>query len=108
LNIRCPNEEAYAQWMSACKLASKNKLLSDPAFAIEVKSILNLLQIQMKKPISNFSLNTNDKTASISSSSSINITDSSEVQATNLLPMRMQKKYKLKQVILDITISFCT
>ncbi len=98
LNIRCPNEEAYAQWMSACKLASKNKPLSDPAFAIEVKSILNLLQIQMKKPISSFSLNTNDKTASIFSSSSMNVADSSEVQATNLLPMRMQKKYKLKQV----------
>lgn len=108
LNIRCPNEEAYAQWMSACKLASKNKSLSDPAFAIEVKSILNLLQIQMKKPISNFSLNTNDKTASIFSSSSMNVTDSNEVQASNLLPIRMQKKYKLKQVRRVITTLLCS
>ena len=108
MSLRCPNEESYAQWMSACKLASRNKSISDPTFKIEVKSILNLLSMQQKKNISspsyaiNEHLSTHSKSligssASIDSKSS---NDSAEVQASNLLPLRMTKKYKLKQVIL--------
>ena len=95
ISLRCPNEESYAKWMSACKLASKNKSISDPAFTVEVNSILNLLSMQQKRPVSIQELgggNRNGNSVSISSC------DNSEVQATNLLPSRMLKKYKLKQL----------
>jgi hypothetical protein len=115
LSLRCPNEESYASWMSACKLASKNKPISDATYLNEVKSILNLLQIQQKKPIniSNVKLlnqlnnKTDENKTSTTRSSSGNgstissyfsLTDNAEVQATNLLPYRIVKKHKLKQV----------
>ena len=96
VSLKCPNEESYAQWMSACKLASRNKTISDQIFRNEVKSILNLLQMQQKKSpglISNSNVGTSLSTAEA------NLNENAEVQATNLLPNRMLKKYKLKQVI---------
>lgn len=97
--LRCPNEESYANWMSALKLASKNKPLSDATYASEVNSILNLLNMQSKK---NTTTNLKTLKSSLSSSfqsiSSSNMSDSAQVQATNLLPARILKKYKLKQV----------
>lgn len=105
--IRCPNEESYASWMSAFKLASRNKSIADSAYLNEVKSILNLLQMQQKRPInakSNKLLNglIDDKSSIMSKSGSISsyfsLTDNAEVQATNLLPSRIIKKHKLKQL----------
>lgn len=103
--LRCESEESYAKWMSAFKLASKNRSLSDASFMIEGQSILNLLNIQQKKigkSTNNIldSTNSNGQKSSFSSYQSLNYnqTDSAEVQATNLLPNRMLKKFKLKQV----------
>ena len=101
ISLRCPNEESYARWMSACKLASKNKSISDSAFFIESKSILNLLHMQQHKKLNTSNLNLNENKQVISSSNSMidfNATDNAEVQATNLLPARILKKHKLKQV----------
>ena len=110
ISLRCPNEESYARWMSACKLAAKNKSISDTAFFIESKSILNLLHMQQQKKSSNLNLanTTTPQNSSnggskqvISTSTSMidfNSTDNAEVQATNLLPARILKKHKLKQV----------
>lgn len=92
--------------------------ISDPAFAIEVKSILNLLNMQVGATInkaskamalgSNTGLSTTDGTnlkSSIKSSLSASFqsivatsNESAQVQATNLLPLRVLKKHKLKQV----------
>lgn len=116
--LRCPDECSYARWMSALKLASKMRPISDPAFAIEVKSILNLLNMQVGATInkaskamalgSNTGLSTTDGTnlkSSIKSSLSASFqsivatsNESAQVQATNLLPLRVLKKHKLKQV----------
>lgn len=109
LCLRCPNEESYANWMSALKLASKMRPISDPSYMIEVKSILNLLQIQTTltgKKMSNANSLTSGsnlkslKTSLSASFQSISATssDSAQVQATNLLPIRILKKHKLKQV----------
>ena len=119
LCIRCPNEQSYANWMSALKLASKMKPISDPAYSIEVKSILNLLQIQTKMTSTTKGGNTNSLTsgsnlkslktslsASFQSISNASISDSAQVQATNLLPLRILKKYKLKQVNKNLLLVF--
>lgn len=95
LSIRCDTEESYANWMSAFKLASKAKSLSDASFSIEVKSILNLFIISQQKTDSN------QKSSPLNlSQHSLNYspTDTAQTQATNLLPLRILKKYKLKQV----------
>ena len=108
VSLRCLNEESYARWMSACKLASKNKSLSDPSFFIESKSILNLLHMQQQKHQTNSSntsladrQNGNSNKSMTYSSSMVNFSssDNADVQATNLLPTRILKKHKLKQVI---------
>ena len=114
MTIRCPHEESYAQWMSACKLASRNKSIADPTFKCEVNSILNLLTLQQQttlsnkkqQTVSNFMLPTNgtdsllshSKSTVGSTASSFDSSENAEVQASNLLPLRMLKKYKLKQV----------
>ena len=123
ISIRCSNEESYAQWMSACKLASRNKPISDPTFKTEVNSILNLLSLQQQQQTKkhgnlSFLINANNSSSNsnnnntdslmshsksmIGSTASFDSSKSSsynaEVQATNLLPLRMLKKYKLKQV----------
>lgn len=101
--IRCETEQSYANWMSAFKLASKGKPLSDMSYSIEIKSILNLLNMQQTKTFkaSNNHLNSlnNSNIASSYQSISFSESDSNEVQATNLLPARILKKFKLKQVI---------
>ncbi len=118
VSLRCVNEESYARWMSACKLASKNKSISDPAFFIESKSILNLLHMQQQKNHTNASntslanrqngINSNNKSAMSYSTSMVNFnsSDNAEVQATNLLPTRILKKHKLKQVNFEFVTLF--
>lgn len=104
--LRCPNEESYARWLSACKLASRNKKISDSVFQNETNSILNLLQIQKSKlSMGNDSADncSNQKTMSLNSNTksidSRSQTESNEnTQANNLLTVRMLKKYKVKQL----------
>ena len=124
LCLRCPGPESYANWMSAIKLAARAKsmLLSledATTYANEVKSILNLLNMQQQakkkasceqpmttgKLLYSSSSNTlnsvkNDSPGSTVAASYSSVSAASQVQATNLLPVRMLKKHKLKHVSL--------
>ncbi|CAB3379032.1 unc-112-related protein-like [Cloeon dipterum] len=44
--IRCENEEQYAKWMAACRLASKGRTLADSSYDNEVKTIQAFLSMQ--------------------------------------------------------------
>ncbi|XP_023168033.1 unc-112-related protein [Drosophila hydei] len=44
--VRCENEEQYAKWMAACRLAAKGRSLADSSYESEVSSIRSLLQMQ--------------------------------------------------------------
>ncbi|XP_017060064.1 unc-112-related protein [Drosophila ficusphila] len=44
--VRCDNEEQYAKWMAACRLAAKGRSLADSSYDSEVSSIRSLLQMQ--------------------------------------------------------------
>ncbi|XP_017092389.2 unc-112-related protein [Drosophila bipectinata] len=44
--VRCENEEQYAKWMAACRLAAKGRSLADSSYDSEVNSIRSLLQMQ--------------------------------------------------------------
>ncbi|XP_034481805.1 unc-112-related protein [Drosophila innubila] len=44
--MRCENEQQYAKWLAACRLASKGRSLADSTYESEVDGILSLLQIQ--------------------------------------------------------------
>ncbi|EDW78905.1 uncharacterized protein Dwil_GK11417 [Drosophila willistoni] len=44
--VRCENEEQYAKWMAACRLAAKGRSLADSSYESEVSSICSLLQMQ--------------------------------------------------------------
>lgn len=44
--IRCENEEQYAKWMAACRLASKGRSLADSSYDSEVASIKSFLSMQ--------------------------------------------------------------
>jgi hypothetical protein len=98
ISLRCPNEESYAKWMSACKLASRNKSINEISYQNEVNSILNLLNMQKKKTIALNSQSSSVKYAQTLSSDDLEQIDNSEAHATNLLPFKLTKKYKLKQV----------
>ena len=39
-------EEQYAKWMAACRLAAKGRSLSDNTYESEVKSIISFLEMQ--------------------------------------------------------------
>lgn len=47
--IRCENEDQYAKWMAACRLASKGRSLADSSYESEVSSIKSFLNMQ--KPV---------------------------------------------------------
>lgn len=100
LFIRCQTEQSYANWMSGFKLASKSKPLSDLSYSLEIKSILNLLSIQQNKNLKGSTAHI-DTINNFSSQASGLESDPNEVQATNLLPIRIGKKFKLKQVIIS-------
>lgn len=43
----CPlQEQQYAQWMAACRLASKGRTMADSSYASEVQAILAFLSLQ--------------------------------------------------------------
>uniref|UniRef100_A0A7N6AI60 PH domain-containing protein n=1 Tax=Anabas testudineus TaxID=64144 RepID=A0A7N6AI60_ANATE len=44
--LRCDNDQQYAQWMAACRLASKGKSLADSTFQSEIQSIRSFLAMQ--------------------------------------------------------------
>ncbi|RVE67353.1 hypothetical protein OJAV_G00102160 [Oryzias javanicus] len=44
--LRCENEQQYAEWMAACRLASKGKSLADSTFQSEIDSIRSFLAMQ--------------------------------------------------------------
>ncbi|RNA35304.1 Fermitin family 1 [Brachionus plicatilis] len=105
LFIRCETEQSYANWMSAFKLASKGKPLSDLSYSLEIKSILNLLNMQQTKNFKSSSAHLDTINNSISQINNAK-SDPNEVQATNLLPIRIVKKFKLKQVFENILKTF--
>jgi hypothetical protein len=43
-------EEQYASWMAACRLASKGRTLADSSYEAERKSILSFLTMQKPAP----------------------------------------------------------
>lgn len=73
-------EKQYAQWMAACKLASKGLTMADNSFDSEVKSIQTFLSMQR----------TNSGSQVTQSDDNIN--------TLSLVSPRYQKKYKAKQV----------
>ncbi|EDV97783.1 unc-112-related protein [Drosophila grimshawi] len=44
--VRCENEQQYAKWLAACRLAAKGRTLADSTYESEVDGILSLLQMQ--------------------------------------------------------------
>lgn len=75
-----PQEKQYAQWMAACKLASKGLTMADNSFESEVKSIQTFLSMQRTNP-----------------GSQVTQTDDN-INTLSLVSPRYQKKYKAKQV----------
>uniref|UniRef100_A0A671N1D8 Phospholipase DDHD1-like n=1 Tax=Sinocyclocheilus anshuiensis TaxID=1608454 RepID=A0A671N1D8_9TELE len=47
--LRC-DEKQYAQWMAACRLASKGKTMADSSYNLEVQNILSFLKMQHMNP----------------------------------------------------------
>lgn len=43
-------EKQYAQWMAACRLASKGKTMADSSYNLEVQNILSFLKMQHMNP----------------------------------------------------------
>ncbi|CAG0889074.1 unnamed protein product [Darwinula stevensoni] len=58
--IRCDNENQYARWMAACRLAAKGKSLADSSYDSEVKSIQAFLAMQHPAPVPAINPNTYD------------------------------------------------
>ncbi|XP_077465677.1 fermitin family homolog 3b [Stigmatopora argus] len=80
--LRCENEEQYARWMAACRLASKGTSLADSSFQSEISGIRSFLAMQ-----------------NTSSSSHGNAAASDEnINTYSLVSPRYQKKYKTKQL----------
>jgi kindlin 2 len=57
VHLRCDNEEQYARWMAACRLASRGKTLADSSYGAEKKSILAFLSMQHPAPSAPISSN---------------------------------------------------
>uniref|UniRef100_A0A672RM28 Fermitin family homolog 2 n=1 Tax=Sinocyclocheilus grahami TaxID=75366 RepID=A0A672RM28_SINGR len=47
--LRC-DEKQYAQWMAACRLATKGKTMADSSYNLEVQNILSFLKMQHMNP----------------------------------------------------------
>ncbi|XP_034176930.1 unc-112-related protein isoform X2 [Osmia lignaria lignaria] len=58
--IRCDNEQQYAKWMAACRLAAKGRSLADASYESEVNSITAFLQLQRPAPAPAISPNSLD------------------------------------------------
>uniref|UniRef100_A0A8C2XKP5 FERM domain containing kindlin 3b n=1 Tax=Cyclopterus lumpus TaxID=8103 RepID=A0A8C2XKP5_CYCLU len=80
--LRCENEQQYAQWMAACRLASKGKTLADSSFQNEIQSIRSFLAMQKTSSGSHGNAPTNDES----------------INPHSLVSPRYHKKYKAKQL----------
>lgn len=81
-------EQQYAQWMAACRLASKGRTMADSSYASEVQAILAFLSLQR---------------AGGGNGGSGNKPQGLEASAEGLNPYglvapRFQRKFKAKQV----------
>lgn len=86
--LRCQDEQQYAQWMAACRLASKGRTMADSSYASEVQAILAFLSLQR---------------AGGSNGGSGNKPQGPEASAEGLNPYglvapRFQRKFKAKQL----------
>lgn len=57
--VRCENEQQYAKWLAACRLAAKGRSLADSTYESEVDGIISLLQMQ--RPVQGVHLNINHR-----------------------------------------------
>lgn len=57
--VRCDNEDQYAKWMAACRLASKGRSLADSSYESEVQSIKSFLNMQKPAHAPAVSINPN-------------------------------------------------
>jgi kindlin 2 len=57
--IRCDNEEQYAKWMAACRLAAKGRSLADSSYESEVSSIRSFLSMQKPAQAPTVNINPN-------------------------------------------------
>lgn len=76
-------EEQYAKWMAAFRLASKGRSIGEASYETERESILALLNMQ--RPTS-------------SSSQANSHTNKFDIQPENFVSTKFVKKYKIKQV----------
>ncbi|XP_062128251.1 unc-112-related protein [Drosophila sulfurigaster albostrigata] len=58
--VRCENEQQYAKWLAACRLAAKGRSLADSSYESEVDGILSLLQMQ--RPVHGVHVNIDPRT----------------------------------------------
>uniref|UniRef100_A0A8C7ZEN3 FERM domain containing kindlin 3b n=1 Tax=Oryzias sinensis TaxID=183150 RepID=A0A8C7ZEN3_9TELE len=79
--LRCDNEQQYAEWMAACRLASKGKSLADSTFQSEIDSIRSFLAMQK----------TNGSQGNAAASDE-------SINPHSLVSPRYHKKYKPKQL----------
>nr|XP_043895811.1 fermitin family homolog 3b [Solea senegalensis] len=80
--LRCENEQQYAQWMAACRLASKGKSLADSSFQSEIQSIHTFLAMQKTNTGSHGNVPASDES----------------INTHSLVSPRYHKKYKAKQL----------
>ncbi|XP_078391775.1 fermitin family homolog 3-like, partial [Cetorhinus maximus] len=80
--LRCENEDQYAKWMAACRLAARNKTMADSSYSSEVQNILSFLRLQNANPSSQVTSDTNAE----------------DINTKSLVSFRFQKKYKVKQL----------
>uniref|UniRef100_A0A4W3I4S3 FERM domain containing kindlin 2 n=1 Tax=Callorhinchus milii TaxID=7868 RepID=A0A4W3I4S3_CALMI len=80
--LRCDNEKQYAQWMAACRLASKGKTMADSSYSLEVQNILSFLKMQHLNPDPQLITDQN----------------SIDINPECLVSPRYLKKYKNKQI----------
>ncbi|XP_033125865.1 fermitin family homolog 2-like [Anneissia japonica] len=82
LCLKCDNENQYARWMAACRLASKGKTMADSTYDTEVQGIQAFLKMQQHKP---------------SNAPTIN-PDAVDIQPESYIAPRFLKKLKPKQI----------
>ncbi|KAM9376395.1 fermitin family homolog 3b [Pholidichthys leucotaenia] len=80
--LRCENEQQYAQWMAACRLASKGKSLADSSFQSEIQNIRTFLAMQKSSSGSHGNAPAGDES----------------INTHSLVSPRYHKKYKPKQL----------
>nr|XP_033809906.1 fermitin family homolog 3 [Geotrypetes seraphini]XP_033809907.1 fermitin family homolog 3 [Geotrypetes seraphini] len=78
--LRCDNEQQYAKWMAACRLAAKGKTMADGTYQSEIQNILSFLLLQKSNPDCQIAA------------------DAENMNTQALVSPRYQKKFKAKQL----------